>query len=131
MEELKNLAARIDTFSVRERGLIMLTVLVLLYIVWQVWLMTPLEQQETLLSQRILDTHTEIQKLNRQVSLIVKRKSDDPDARSRQELARLQAELETLEAELREMTVHLIPPRKWRRCWRTFWLVAVGCGFWV
>ena len=48
MSRLTNLAARIDEFSVRERALILLSLLVVLYLAWQSWLMTPLTQRQEL-----------------------------------------------------------------------------------
>ena len=110
MNRLGNLAARIDEFSVRERGLIMITGLVLLYLVWQAWLMAPLNDNKVNVSSRISDTTQEIAALNLQAQTIVQRQSNDPDEKNRKEIARLEARLAGLQDELAELTVHLIAP---------------------
>ena len=110
MNSLRNLASRIDEFSIRERGLIMITVLVLLYLLWQAWLMTPLTANRATVSVRISDTKGEVAALNQQTQTIVQRQRTDPDEDNRKEITRLQAQLDGLLDELDEMTAHLIAP---------------------
>ena len=110
MSRFTSLAARIDEFSVRERGLILISVLVVLYLTWQSWLMTPLTQERKLADTWINDTRVEIEVLNQAARSIVQRQSTDPDEGARKVLVRLESELAGLVDELEEMTKHLIPP---------------------
>ena len=112
MSRLTNLAARIDEFSVRERALILLSLLVVLYLAWQSWLMTPLTQRQELTDVRINDTRVEIEVLNQEARVIVQRQITDPDEAAQRELVRLESELAGLLEELEETTKHLIPPEE-------------------
>ena len=110
MDGLRNLAARIDALSVRERGLIMLTVLVGIYILWDFALMRPLESRKAALDERMQQTRNEIQQISSEANEIVRRFGEDPDAHNRERLAALDQQLTQVQAELEAATSHLVKP---------------------
>lgn len=109
-EKLRQLGTRIDALSVRERGFIMLTVLVAIYVLWDSALMRPLNAQEAMFTRSIVDTRMEIDKLNASALEITRLQTVDPDAENRARRDKLEADLKLVNAELDEVAEHLIAP---------------------
>ncbi len=109
MEGLRNLAARVDGLSVRERALIMATVLVVLYLLWDTALMHPLDMRQFKLSDQLATTRVEIDTLNREAAVIIARQGEDPDADNRAQLDVRHQELAELKLALQEAARRLVP----------------------
>ena len=109
---LEKLRTRIDDFSLRERALLFLSLIAVLYIGWQALLMGPLEQQQ----RQQLDQFTALQKevaaLDAQVQAMASAGSVDPDVENRRADAELRAALAQFNDRIRGTVEGLIEPRQ-------------------
>lgn len=110
MESLRDLAARIDALSVRERALTMAVLLFGLYVIWDAALIGPLVKEEKALEKKRAALRAETVELAVEKAQIVAREDEDPDAENRALLARLETDLQAVKAELREAAQHLVLP---------------------
>ena len=111
-ELLEKVRTRIDEKSLRERALLFLVIIALLYMVWQGLLMGPLEAQQKKLLSRLDGVRNEITQLELQTQLILKRRNMDPNAENRELLAHYQEQIETLEDRIRDSIKGLIKPQQ-------------------
>jgi MSHA biogenesis protein MshJ len=111
-EMLEKLQTRIDEKSLRERVLLFLAIIALLYLVWQSLLMGPMEAQQKKLLSRLEGVRNEISKLEQQTQAILKRRDVDPNANNRKLLAQYQEQIEALEEQIRSSIQGLIKPQQ-------------------
>lgn len=111
-DAINSLQVRIDALSLRERGILFLVVVLVLYLLWNAMLMAPLEaRQKTLLSQ-ITNLRNETTSLDQQAVAIIERHNQDPNAAERNQLAQLQRASAALEQQLKEAISGLIEPQQ-------------------
>jgi len=110
MEHIRNLIARVDALHLRERALIVLTVLCLMLVLWDQLLMQPVNAENTRLSKEVEKAREEIAALHSHIETIVAAHAADPDRNNRLLAARLREEIERNKGELRASTAHLIAP---------------------
>lgn len=106
------LQARIDALSLRERALIFLAVTALLYLLWNSMLMSPLEKEQRVLLGQIETLRGEVQGLDEQVVALLEEHNIDPNAREREQIARLEKQLLHADTQIKEMISGLIEPRQ-------------------
>jgi MSHA biogenesis protein MshJ len=106
------LQARIDALSLRERALIFLAVTALLYLLWNSMLMTPLEKEQRVLLGQIETLRGEVQGLDEQAVALLEEHNIDPNAREREQIARLEKQLLHADTQIKEMISGLIEPRQ-------------------
>ena len=109
MNYLKQLMERIDALELRERGLLLLVVLVVLYSAWDRLLMAPLDGPKKLVIKQLEQTKNSLKVLNDQAQNIVLRGVQDLDKNNREQLATLRQQLDAIEGELKRTANVLIP----------------------
>jgi MSHA biogenesis protein MshJ len=109
---LTKIEEKIDNLSIRERAIILFGILFVLYSVWDVVLMQPLNNQQKIVKADLqqmqatqMATYTQIQK-----TLEDNRK--DPNIELEQQLNALKAELKQLNDEVQASTASLVTPRQ-------------------
>lgn len=115
MRSWESLAARIDAFTLRERGFVMAGVLAVTYFLWTGLVAQPMERKQLELKTNLERTTAEIAGLNAQAQALLEQTRDDPNAVHRAELEALRAELAQLNGELAGTTDHLVPPGQMAR----------------
>ena len=70
--QIKQLGDRMDDMALRERGLIFVALLVVLYVVATNFLFTPLQNEQATLKKRLASAHSQTQKLETQLQVILK-----------------------------------------------------------
>jgi len=112
MERVRTLMSRIDALSVRERALLMLAFVSLLYVAWEGLSFAPLTAREARVLEALENTRGAIAALDAEAEAILARHRLDPDAENRATLERLRAELETMKTELKASAERLVPPER-------------------
>ncbi len=112
---LQGLAARIDALSLRERALLFLAVMAVLYVLWEQALMAPLERERRAAQAAIGQATARIAALDAEAAAIVRRHREDPNAPLRARERELRAAIAEVDARLAELTVGLIAPREMAR----------------
>jgi len=110
MEQLKKIALKIDSLSLRERGIVFLAIIMVIYTAWDSVLMGPLEiEQKTVI--------TDISKKNAERLILVtglqesmKQNAIDPDKESLIKLKSLRSKLIDIQADLESSTANLVTP---------------------
>lgn len=114
-KELRRLADRIDALSLRERGLIFVTVLVLLYFVASGLVFGPLRSQQQQLEGELKLKREQAASINAQVQKIVHDATRDPDKENAERLKTLRERLGQLDPRLARVTQSLVSPRDMAR----------------
>ena len=110
--QFKGFTDRIDAMSLRERGLIFVTLLVALYLVAVNVLFGPVNADKDRLQKQVNQLHEETQLLELQVQGIVSGGENDPEATKRKKIAALQENLKTMDVALGRVTAGLVPPKE-------------------
>jgi len=109
--DIKGLVAsmkeRIDTLTLRERGLLFGAIVVVTYTLIIVTLIHPLERRERTIAQNLATAHTETARINHEFDTLLAPKTR---ARERVELKSLTAQVNTLKTRLAKLTAGLVPP---------------------
>ena len=111
-KRIEALQHRIDEFSLRERIILFLTVSLLLYLLINATLLSPLEAQQTQLLERTRALHAEIATLDQQAIAVVEASRHDPDAEQRRQLASLEQRTTQLRQQVHEALVGQVDPRQ-------------------
>lgn len=119
MERVQAVLEHVDALSVRERGLVFLAALSVLYIAWSQLLFEPLVAERDRIAGEVQRARTQIQSIHGQIAALAARSSEDPDAANRARLAALREELQVLDGSLREVTKQLVPPQQMARLLET------------
>ena len=112
---LQGLAARVDALSLRERVLLFLAVVAVLYVLWDQVLMAPLERERRAAQAAIEQATARIAALDAEAAAIVRRHREDPNAPLRARERELRAAIAEADGRLAELTVGLIAPREMAR----------------
>ena len=110
--QFKGFSDRIDAMSLRERGLIFVTLLVALYFVAVNLLFAPVNADKDRLQKQVKQLHGETRLLELQVQGIVSGGENTPDATKHRKIASLQESLKTMDAKLNRVTTGLVPPKE-------------------
>lgn len=109
-DKIKMLTTHIDALSLRERGLLLLSVVFVLYSVWNGLFMGPLTAHHNQVQAQIKQLRTATATLAEQSEAISKRQMQDPDIETRTKLAALQTEMNALDQRIKTRTQGLIDP---------------------
>ncbi|MCA1799201.1 MAG: hypothetical protein LC632_07000 [Xanthomonadaceae bacterium] len=101
---------RIDSMSIRERAMVALTVLAVLWALWDGLLMRPLGALEQARQEQLASLTGQITELNRSIQTVATAQSVDPEAVARRQLAETRMLVAELDARLRNATRELVPP---------------------
>ena len=110
--QFKGFTDRIDAMSLRERGLIFVTLLAVLYFVAVNVLFGPVNAEKDRLQKQVNQLHEETRLLEIQVQGLVSGSENDPDAVKRKKIVSLQENLKTMDAALNRVTAGLVPPKE-------------------
>lgn len=110
---------RINNLSLRERGILFLAVVLVLYLVWNALLSSPLEKKQQALLSQIKAVRNEIATLDEQALAIVERHNRDPNAAEHRQLEQLQHSLATTREQLKQAISGLIEPQQMAKALET------------
>lgn len=119
LRRLQSVMDQIDLLSVRERGLVFLAALSVLYITWSQMLLEPLVAERDRVASEVQRARDQIETIHGQIAQLATRSREDPDASNRARLAALRQELQNLESSLRQVTKQLVPPEQMARLLET------------
>jgi len=107
-----SLDERFAALNIRERILITASIFLVLYLIWDFMLASPMQKQREILSGRYQAINRELGVLSAQEQVMVKALSQDPNAAKRREIVRLERQLKTANEKLQAMSVGLIPAQQ-------------------
>lgn len=110
--QFKAVIDRIDAMSLRERGLIFITLLVALYFMAVNILFGPANTEKDRLQKQVNQLRDETRALELQVQSLAGGGENNPEAIKRRKIASLQENLKTMDAALSRVTAGLVPPRE-------------------
>jgi len=111
MEQIKALVNRIDSLSIRERGLILAGVIFMLFTVWDNFFMQVQTIEEKRIIAELQMKQAEQTALNARLQRLLTEDRGDPDEANRQRLAELKSQLEEIETSVEDSAVHLVSPK--------------------
>lgn len=114
-ERIERLRARIDALSLRERVLLFLALVAVLYLLAQPLLFSPLEAQRERALERVSALQKEIASLDTQIQDILRRQSQDPNADNQRQKQQLKAQIEALDKRIGGAVQSLIAPQQMAR----------------
>lgn len=112
---VEQLRLRIDALSLRERGMLFLVIVAVLYMLAQLALFGPLEMQQKDALQRIGLLQKEITAFDEQTQAILRRQSVDPDADNLRQQQQLTAQIAALDGQIGGAVQGLIAPQQMAR----------------
>ncbi|SCZ64968.1 hypothetical protein [Thiohalomonas denitrificans] len=119
MKELKarieQLRLRIDSMTLRERVLLFGTVVVVLFMAWDSFLMAPLGARNEAQVTRLETVRGEIDKINQQVRAILEERKKDPNLELNRDLARVSARVHNIDRRIAKEMAGLIGPQQMAR----------------
>lgn len=111
MEQLKNIAEKIDSLSLRERAMVFIGVIAVIFTLWDSVLMTPLELEQKKIIASLNKKNAERMVLITQVQNSMKKEKVDPDAENVAKLKSLRSRLINVQADLESSTDNLVSPK--------------------
>lgn len=111
----KKYTDRINGLSLRERGIVFVAILVVIYGVAANFLFPPLNVEQARLKKQLTDKRAQIQTFDAQIQAALAKSVVDPDAGNRAKRAQLGAQLKALDESLATVTARLVPPREMAR----------------
>ena len=93
----------------RERVLILICVLGVMYFIWDFGFGQPMDAKREMLTLRFDQATTALETTSTEESYLVKALTSDPTAAKKRQLARLENQLQALEKDLQKLSVGLIP----------------------
>jgi MSHA biogenesis protein MshJ len=109
-ERINDLFTRVDALSLRERGMIFATLLLLLLLVWYGLFMEPLGKREQARAAEKLALGTRLQNLDAQLAALGGRLGEDRGVAANEQSSRIATEIAALERELETYLQDLIAP---------------------
>lgn len=113
--QVKGLTDRIDAMQLRERALIFVTVLVVVYFVAVNLLFGPINAEKDRLNQQVNEKHEQTRMLEVQIQELLTGGARDPNSAKRQKITSLQDNLRQMDTSLVEVTTGLVPPKEMTR----------------
>ncbi len=110
MEQLKKLAEKINSLSVRERAIVFIGIVFVIFTIWDRYLMSPLEVEQKQLIANLNQKNAERLTLVTQFQELMKTNSNDPDADNLATLQSLRSKLIDVQANLESSTQNLVTP---------------------
>ncbi len=111
MEQLKIIAAKIDSLNLRERAIVFIGVLAMLFTIWDSFLLSPLEQDQKKLIASLNEKNTERLILTNRFQALVNTSKEDPNAKNIEKLKTLRSRLIDVQADLETSTNNLVTPK--------------------
>lgn len=112
---IKMLADRIDNFSLRERGLIFFSVMTVLYVVADNFILGAMFSEQDRLRGQLTAKHKQIIALDKQIQQILGGPGGDVGAQKKARMQQLRAQLTSLRSTVEEITTDLVSPKDMAR----------------
>jgi MSHA biogenesis protein MshJ len=113
--QIRQLGDRIDALSLRERGILFVTLLVALYFVASTLLFGPLRGESLRLETELTQRREQLNALNLHITKVVDAATRDPDQDNSARLQQLSAKLGIVDPRLATATQSLVSPRDMAR----------------
>lgn len=113
---------RINNLSLRERAIVFVAILVVLYGVAANLLFPPLFAEQNRLKKQLADRRSQIQAFEGQIQAALARSAVDPDAANRARRDQLVVQLKTVDEALTGVISRLVPPKEMARVVEQFLL---------
>jgi MSHA biogenesis protein MshJ len=114
-QRLKPLLDRIDALALRERGLLFVGVLAILYFVAANLVFVPMNAEKTRLETQLKSKHNEIQALEAQITALATGDTQGAGSGKKEKLTALQERLRVLDETLGKVTSGLVSPKEMTR----------------
>tara|TARA_R110002072_G_scaffold100107_2_gene220332 strand:- start:2286 stop:2999 length:714 start_codon:yes stop_codon:yes gene_type:complete len=111
IERLNKLAEKINALSIRERGIIFIGVLVVLFTIYDYFLFTPLEKEQKKFVVSLNEKNAERLMLVKQLQELISTGNQDPNAENIAKLKKLRSHLIEVQADLESSTNSLVTPK--------------------
>jgi MSHA biogenesis protein MshJ len=111
-EKLQQLANWIDALSIRERGFVLVSLIIAIFLVGNQLLLDPLEKQARQLQIKLKKQNKDLVRVREQQQQVIERSAADPDAQNLKQVAALKKAMQELDLQLQTMTVDLITPQQ-------------------
>lgn len=111
MEQLKKIAEKIDSLSLRERAIVFIAIIVVIYTSWNSFLMDPLELEHKKIITNLSKKNAERLVLVTSLQDSMKQNEVDPDAENILKLKSLRSKLINIQADLESSTANLVSPK--------------------
>lgn len=112
MEQLNNFAEKIDGLTLRERTIVFVGIIAVIYILWDSVFMSPLSMHQKKIIAEINKKNAERVVLITHIQEIIKQDKEDPDAVSLARLKELRSKLIDVQAALETTTDNLVSPKE-------------------
>lgn len=103
---------RVDALSLRERGLVFVAVMVVLYLVAANLVFGPVRAEQARITGELKTKREQVQAIEAQVQVLVTSSSGDVNAANRSKVAALQQQLKELDAAMDQMTAGVVSPKE-------------------
>ena len=114
MKAWNQLSERVAKMSLRERGIVFVAVLALLYVLFDTVALAPLGVRKKAAVAQLNQSQTELQVLGVQLDVLSRGKSADPDAANKAKLEDLRRKIAAFETEAKEQSAQLISAQRMR-----------------
>ncbi|HSR62367.1 MAG TPA: hypothetical protein VLN56_03070 [Gammaproteobacteria bacterium] len=111
VDSINRLVEKIDVLTVRERVVIMIGILAVLFMLWDMLLLGPLENRQKLISSELKQKQANQAALNVQIQKVISENRKDPNKQLEQQLADLKRELSEVSTEVQTSTARLVAPK--------------------
>ncbi len=108
MEQLNKLAGKIDNLSLRERAVVFLGIIAVIFSIFDAYMLTPIETEQKKVIAKLNTKNAERLVLINQFQNLVKTSKEDPNAENIALLKTLRSRLIDVQADLESSTGHLV-----------------------
>lgn len=107
--KISQLFSKIDALSLRERILLLIALLVVIYTAWDQLLMIPLQEERSRILSQIETTTDNLDKLNNKIQVMTRTLEQNQAEKQRAKLAKLSSDIQELDRQIAELAGQLIP----------------------
>ncbi|OIR00972.1 general secretion pathway, M protein [mine drainage metagenome] len=112
MQSWLSVTSKFEALNKRERWLVFLTLLFVVYAAINALLLSPVLSQKKTITTEFASEQSQVQQLQQQITILNSQNIIDPDAQSKLRISDLRANLQQLETQLSGMQSTLISPEK-------------------
>jgi len=109
------LIEKVNALSLRERGLVALAVLAVLFTLWNELLMMPMEHKKKQITNEVETIQQRVIALDKQIASLLEKTKKDPEKVMRDNMLRYDRELSELDQQISVLAENLISPQKMAR----------------
>lgn len=115
MEAVERLRTLVDGLSLRERVIVLVGVVAILFFIHDIFLMQPLLSRQASIHQQLEHNRQELAALASQAEEIAAANARDPDAANRQKVQELRQAIDRYDEQLGDTVENLVPPKEMTR----------------